>query len=42
MVLVAGTIGAVGHEITQRLFENENYDKIIVWTHRELKLAAKS
>ncbi len=27
MVLVAGTIGAVGYEMTQRFCENENYDK---------------
>ena len=40
--LVAGATGAVGREIVRGLCENENYDKIIVWARRELKLATKS
>lgn len=28
-----------GTKITQRLCENKNYDKIIVWAHRELNLS---
>lgn len=37
--LVLGATGVVGRELVRGLCENENYDKIIVWTRRELKFS---
>lgn len=37
--LVVGATGAVGREIVRGPCESQNYDKVVVWTRRELKFS---